>query len=420
MADNLKTCPHCGASLHPEASFCPHCARSINRRQPLTPPPLGRRRILRKALCALLLLLAAGWGLFWYGSSRPQVYDGTGEITYTAGGNAYRLFLADADGLPLDTSHMTVSAGQATRFPSRLYIQDGDSGRSAGQAFLDQVSQVTASFPFPSVGGNNLACTAPAPHEALPDAALVSFVDFTANSGFDAQLLWTLQMKNGDVIRLRQELNITVAQVYDYHPEDVPMNTTEELQALLDQLSVSLEPEAKVNLYLPAVTYTGERLNLARPVTLYGATDGDQHTTFTVPIQIEYASSGSITYLYDLVLQGSGSDTGLSSQARVWVENCTFSGWGTGFLCAGNSWGNAISCTFSDNGVGFHFNSADVTPVHSMYNDNRFQNNDTAVLLEQVPSQLALDFQGSVFQNNGTDIDNPSGHPLDISQAVFS
>ena len=63
--------------------------------------------------------------------------------------------------------------------------------------------------------------------------------------------------------------------------------------------------------------------------------------------------------------------------------------------------------------------SGDVTPVHSMYNDNRFQNNGTAVVLERVPSQLTLDFQGSLFQGNGTDIDNRSGQPLDISQAVF-
>ena len=102
------------------------------------------------------------------------------------------------------------------------------------------------------------------------------------------------------------------------------------------------------------------------------------------------------------------------------MENCTFTDWDTGFLCTGNSWGNAISCVFADNGVGFRFDSGDVTPVHSMYNDNRFQNNGTAVVLEQVPSQLTLDFQGSLFQGNGADIDNRCGHPLDLSQAIFA
>ena len=111
MTENCKPCPHCGASLPAEASFCPCCARSVNHRQEIAPPAPGRRKALRRALCVLLLLLAAGGGLFWYSSSRPQVYDGTGEITYTAGGNTYRLFLADADGLPRSTSHMTVSAG---------------------------------------------------------------------------------------------------------------------------------------------------------------------------------------------------------------------------------------------------------------------------------------------------------------------
>lgn len=419
MTENCKPCPHCGASLPAEASFCPCCAKSVNRRQALVPPALSWRRALRRALCVLLLLLTAGGGLFWYSSSRPQVYDGTGEITYTAGGNTYRLFLADADGLPRSTSHMTVSAGQATRFPARLYIQGGESGSGAGADFLELASQVTASFPAPSVGGNNISCTAPAPHEALPEAALVSFVDFTASRDFTAQLLWNITMKNGDVIRLRQELDITVSQTYDYYPEDAPMNTAEELQALLDQLAASLEPDAEINLHLPAVTYQGESLTLPRAFHLYGAAEGEQPTIFALPVQIEYDVSGRITYLYDLVFQGSGAGTALTSRVRTWVENCTFTGWDTGFLCAGNSWGNAISCVFADNGVGFRFDSGDVTPVHSMYNDNRFQNNGTAVVLERVPSQLTLDFQGSLFQGNGADIDNRCDHPLDLSQAVF-
>ena len=44
----------------------------------------------------------------------------------------------------------------------------------------------------------------------------------------------------------------------------------------------------------------------------------------------------------------------------------------------------------------------------------------TAVLLESVPTDMTLDFVGSVFAGNGTDIDNRCDHSLDLSQAVFS
>ena len=69
--------------------------------------------------------------------------------------------------------------------------------------------------------------------------------------------------------------------------------------------------------------------------------------------------------------------------------------------------------------MGFHFNSDGDYVSHSMYNDNVFRDNGTAVLLERVPSDVALNFQGSIFAGNGTDIDNRCGQPVDVSQAVF-
>ena len=45
--------------------------------------------------------------------------------------------------------------------------------------------------------------------------------------------------------------------------------------------------------------------------------------------------------------------------------------------------------------------------------------NDTAVLLEDVPSDEPLNFQGCRFTDNGVDIDNRCGQPVEISQAIF-
>ena len=41
------------------------------------------------------------------------------------------------------------------------------------------------------------------------------------------------------------------------------------------------------------------------------------------------------------------------------------------------------------------------------------------MLLENVPTEMTIYFDGSVFSGNGTDIDNRCGHSMDTSGAVF-
>ena len=41
-----------------------------------------------------------------------------------------------------------------------------------------------------------------------PDAAMVSTLDFTGDCG-EPQVVWILEMKNGDVIRVRQTMHVT-------------------------------------------------------------------------------------------------------------------------------------------------------------------------------------------------------------------
>ena len=88
-------------------------------------------------------------------------------------------------------------------------------------------------------------------------------------------------------------------------------------------------------------------------------------------------------------------------------------------LAYGNSWANVIGCTFRNNSIGFHFDSTGEYANHSMYNDNLFEGNGIAVQLDNVPTDVALNFMGSVFRDNGQDIVNPCQQPLDTSKAIF-
>ena len=54
-----------------------------------------------------------------------------------------------------------------------------------------------------------------------------------------------------------------------------------------------------------------------------------------------------------------------------------------------------------------------------MYNDNLFEGNDVAVQLDNVPTDVVLNFQGSVFRANALSILNPCDQPLDLSQVTF-
>ena len=155
-------------------------------------------------------------------------------------------------------------------------------------------------------------------------------------------------------------------------------------------------------------------------MNLYGNTEGEGRTVFTGTVQVNPEGNNNIVYLYDIDFVGDGAGVGLSFSVNGRATDCTFTGWKTAVLGYGYAWVNVIGCHLADNQVGFHFNSTGQSANHSLYNDNRFENHGTAVLLESVPTDMTLDFVGSVFAVNGTEIDNRCSHSLYRSQAVFT
>ncbi len=410
-----KPCPHCGAPLPEEAVFCPFCARSINRRTEPVPPRHMPRRVRRRIL-AIVLAAAVLLGLWLW--QRPRTYDGLGEITYTDSDGTYHLRLAfrgDRAATPL--VDLDVEPGEDYTAPSRLYVDHSESDAPADAAFREKIASAEAVF----TGDDGvLTCAPPAPHDAAPDAALICLVSFPGAEA-DDQLVWTLHMKNGDTIVLRQDWSLSPLQVYDIRPEDEAMNTSAELQAVIERLEAETDPEDIVNLYLPPAVYEQAIHITKRPFNLYGA-EGEARTTFAGGIQMTYQDPKAGTMISDfqkLDLRGSGSGVGLSAAGRVTVNDCVFSGWKTGLLAYGHTWVNATDCVFRDNGTGFAFNATEASPIDSRYTGNRFQENGTGLLLENVPSDLTLDLAGTVFSGNGTDIDNRCRQDLDLSQAIF-
>lgn len=416
--DDWKRCPHCGAQLPNEAAFCPHCAASIHPRTEVKPPRPMPGRALRNALMALLILAI---GLTSWLCTRPKVYDnGTAEIIYTDNDGSYQLLLnyfGDRFQSMTDYSE-ELEEGTTSNKPSRLFINHVDTGVNAKEAFLRKVEAINVEL---LRGGDSLEpwqYTQPQASDYDLEAASRSILTYTDRSG-DMELRWNIRMKNGDTIRLYQRMALGVVPTRHFYPEDVPMDTMDDLQALVDQVNETITSDVIVYIHLPAVTYEGSLLLEQRSMNLIGSEGPDgARTTFTGTLQAT-AQNGYICQFQNLCFTGDGEGVGVSASARINFNHCQFTGWRTGVLCYGSSWVNIKDSVFEDNAVGFHFNSTSDNRNDHMYSGNLFRRNGTAVLLESVPSDQPLYFEGARFSRNGTDIDNRCGQKVDISQAVF-
>ncbi len=418
-----KNCPHCGSRLPAEASFCPFCTQSVKERKEISPP----RHMPRRALTsALLILLAAGLLLaltVWI-QTRPKTYESdTGELLYTGRTGTYRLCLSRTDPpVPKPENHYHAVLNDSYRDPVPLYVLDPDSGVPVTETFLQDMASVSAQINS-AEQYVSVTCTEPQPSDYYPGAAAVTFVDFqlVAPGDYEAELVYTVTMKNGDTLRLTQKERYTSINVFRYTAQDEPMETMEELQTLVDRITASSDEYDQIYLYLPAVTYEGGLVMKDRCINLYGSVGPDgQRTTFTGSTQI--TSPRGVREFHDIHFLGSGQDTGVRAlgTSRLHLIGCRVSGWKTGFLAEDHAWINADETAFVDNTVGMCFNAQD-TPIVSdnFYHNDIFQGNETAVLLENVSGDAILAFPGTRFTGNGTDIDNRCGQELDLRETVF-
>ena len=379
-----KICPHCGAQLPDMASFCPHCAQSVTQRREFRPPRRLPRRVLRGALLVLVLGTLA---LSAYLYTRPKVYDnGAAEVIYTDDDGSYQLLLNYFGDRfqPMTDYSEELEEGTTSNKPSRLFINHVDTGVNAKEAFLRKVEAITVELLQGGDSPEPWQYTQPQASDYDPEAASRSILTCTDRSG-DMELRWNIRMQNGDTIRLYQRMALGVVPTRHFYPEDVPMDTMDDLQALVDQVNETITSDVIVYIHLPAVTYEGSLLLEQRSMNLIGSEGPDgAHTTFTGTLQAT-AQNGYICQFQNLCFTGDGEGVGVSASARINFNHCQFTGWRTGVLCYGSSWVNIKDSVFEDNTVGFHFNSTSDNRSDHMYSGNLFRRNGTAVLLESVP-----------------------------------
>ena len=415
-----KTCPHCGAPLPKEAAFCPYCARCINSRSVLKRPYPGMRKTLWMFL-PLFLAAAVFFSIFL--RTRPRTYDGMGEVIYTDKSGTYQLVINNLKDryTPVPVYETMAGFEESYRSPIWLYVSDLETGADASEPFMQNLESVGVRIDQPSDSPSPIQCTKPEPKDFNTDAALVSLIDYTRESSCPAQAVWTLSMKNGDTIYLRMDLSISPSVIYNFSSDNADLSDSRALQALIDWAAEETNPEDSVIIHLPAITYTEPIVLKEHAVNLTGSSQNGQRTTFTGGIQMTRGetSNYSISYFTGIDFVGDGTGVGISAANRLWAKDCRFSNWKTGLLSFGNVWINATDCTFENNSVGLHYNSENVTAGDTHFTGNHFIGNGTALLLENVPTDVLMNFSGCIFYDNEADIDNRCNQSIDLSQAEF-
>ena len=413
-----KACPSCGASLPGNASFCPHCARDIHTRRSVQLPVRRWLRPLRRAVVlAGLLLLAA----LLYDAVTPDVYDAWGELTYTVDGNPYHLVLTFRnDPTPERSCIVQVEQGETYERSSKLFITHVDTGVDAGRMFDQQIASTYVRLLQPGDSPSPVTWEQPVYQDAPDVEGLMRApLTFTGQSLGPVEVEWTLSMKNGDTIRLHQALIFEPVETLDFYPEDYPMDTIEDLRALVDRIEAQVPLPTVVNLHLPPVWYE-EGLTLdGRPINLYGSVDEqNKRTAFLGPVAVT-PENGSRSIVENVEFRGDGAGTGLTVEADGRIRNCGFYGWETGLLVGGVHWADPVGCWFEDNGVGFCFDSAGDYFNYNKFEGNTFLHNEIAVDLVRVPRSREISFTGCRFSGNGGNIRNPSNYPINVSHAIF-
>ncbi len=410
----MKTCIHCGKPLPDDASFCPYCETVQTEPKDAELPKKWRKKAVTILGIVLLIALTAAIG---YGLRQPKTIEADGpELDYKGYHVMIRLNgLKDLEP-PYEgeaSAEKTNNANAGYAVPSRLFVFKDNDMVNAGEEFaalIDHAS-VTAA---PRDGANAMETHDPVYDEVFPDAALASNVFYDTTCGTN-DLTWTIVMKNGDTLVLNQAFTVHELVVVSYYPEDVPMQTIEELQALLGRIDAEIDPAAVVNLYLPPVVYEGGIHIADRTYTFYGSSDGTVNTTFTQPVTVN-AEQPTYTDFFGVNFDGNGG-TGIHAGRSVNCYDCEFSGWDTALLAGDGSWAAVHNCVFRDNGIGYQFNSGSSKLVSTNFDGTQFLRNGIGLHLLRVPGDKPLQMNGCVFEGHGTDLQNDCGISVDLSEA---
>ena len=225
------------------------------------------------------------------------------------------------------------------------------------------------------------------------------------------EVVWTLRMKSGDEIQLTMTVEFEEQTTLYFGQQDAPLETAQELQALLDRLAEEYDADTSITVELPDVTYDAP-VSVGCAVTLKGS-----GTAFAAPVTVMPLSDTERCHAYvrfsEVSFEGDGSGTGVTARAPTYLENCRVTGWAVGGEAVTGGWLYLRGSHVADCGVGIRYNSAYSSSYTYFADKMTFVQNGTALELLCMPPDGYIELQGCRFHGNGTDVRNPGGYRVE-------
>lgn len=432
-----KICPHCGAPVPAEASFCPRCTATLTERTAMTMPRTGRRRLHLLAACLAAALVALAVWLWPAAETEPQRPNSTADPAaatdpapdpylaacqtyYTAGdGREYHVFTAMTPNLydpttPVGYCCRLIPDGSGNDFPATVMVEDAVTQDYAAEDFAALLDSWDVSVTAPEGVSRVKLWDA---EEETPESPALLYRRLRADpTCTHNEVVWTLRMKSGDVLHLTMTVEFEEQQALRITPEDAPLETAQELQALLDRLAEEYDADTSITVELPDVTYDAP-VSVGCAVTLKGS-----GTAFAAPVTVTPLSDTERCHAYvrfsEVSFEGDGGGTGVIARAPTYLENCRVTGWDVGALAVNGGWVYLHGGYIGGNGVGARYDSAYSNSYTYTIRRIDFLNNTTALELLCLPPNSYAALDDCRFRGNGTDVYNPGGYRIEVNNGT--
>ena len=345
----------------------------------------------------------------------PDPYLAACQTYYTgADGREYHVFTAITPSIegrtdPVGYRSELIPAGGTVDFPATVMVEDAVTQDYAAEDFAALLDSWDVSVTAPEGVSRVKLWDA---DEETPESPALLYRRLRADpTCTHNEVVWTLRMKSGDVLTLTQTIELLPQEVLTYSTADTPLDTAEQLQALLDDIAGACDADTSVTVYLPEVTYDAP-ITVGCAVELVGS-----GTTFTAPITVAPLKNTDLTRAFvrfrQINFTGDGSGTGITAAAPTYLEESRVTGWAVGGEAVTGGWLYLRGSHVADCGVGIRYNSAYSSSYTYFADKMTFVQNGTALELLCMPPDGYIELQGCRFHGNGTDVRNPGGYRVE-------
>lgn len=402
---------------------------------PLFIGPYCRLHLLAACLAAALVALAV-W-LWPTAETEPQRPDGTADPvlaadpvmdaytaacqTYYTGadGREYHVFTAETPNpydptTPVGYCCRLIPDGSGNDFPATVMVQDATTQEDCPEDFAALLDSWDVSVTAPEGVSRVKLWDA---EEETPESPALLYRRLRADpTCTHNEVVWTLHMKSGDVLHLTMTVEFEEQQALRITPEDAPLETAQELQALLDRLAEEYDADTSITVELPDVTYDAP-VSVGCAVTLKGS-----GTAFAAPVTVMPLSDTERCHAYvrfsEVSFEGDGGGTGVTARAPTYLENCRVTDWDVGALAVNGGWVYLHGGYIGGNGVGARYDSAYSNSYTYTIRRIDFLNNTTALELLCLPPNSYAALDDCRFRGNGTDVYNPGGYRIEVNNGT--